>query len=162
LGNALLANLGRWYLIICMLTYSSIEEQVASRRKGMRVLILAMLVNTLGNGAFLWVNLRDVENISEPLSRLTQALGLHPLFIASYIAIYLKLRAKLGREETLRTAWFFTFLCQYLVLQSVNQTVMSYSESDPIQNNLDRVSDILECILYASSMLEFFGISRMM
>lgn len=95
----------------------------------------------------------------ERQSRISQAIVVHPLLLAGYLYIYLRLRASLGGPLSRKIAWFFAFVCQYLVLMSVSLTITGQSERNRDSDKLDRLADIMLTIMIGSSILEYFGIS---
>ena len=107
-----------------MLTHPSLSAALAYQTRSKRLLAAAIVANTVHSGVFLTLVFIDpVAYI--PASRLSQSAVIQPLLILGYAILYLKLRHIVAEEQRRSLAWFFAFVCQYLVIQSVNQSILS-------------------------------------
>lgn len=123
-NNALIVNQARWYMVLRQLLPGDIEAKLRSMRVMMGVMFALIGANFVYNGTLLGLILHDNGNALKA-SFFGQAAVVHPLIIASYFLIYLRLRRTLGRSSKLHslhrgTAWFFIFVAQYLAFQSAN------------------------------------------
>ena len=90
----------------------------------MRYMYIALAANLALNLLLLVLILLDVPGALNA-SRFSQALVIHLILIMGYVLVYRRLKTYMGdaaeRNETSRsTIWFFAFVAQYLVCQSLH------------------------------------------
>ena len=98
-------------------------------------------------------------------------MAVNPATIAAYLGIYRKMvsiqrqwLSKEQQEEAKATnrgvLIFFGYILQYLVIMSATMIVTVANDSDPIENEVDRLASIMQTVSQISIMLMIYGISK--
>lgn len=142
-NSGLVANLTRWFTALP--PFNSEQRNLLHKSIMMRNMYLTLAADLILHISILVLILVRVPG-AQNASRLAQVL-INLLLILGYAVVYRRLRRYLGdaseiNETNRRTIWFFAFVVQYLVFQSLQLVSGLVSKLDAEDNAFDVVNEV--------------------